>query len=133
MISAREILFYMVNDIEIRLIRKESLDLPTDHNKGGQSSGRFGRIHANKRHRHHLLIAEWLLEEYYNSENNSLRVLGLIVGGPADTKTHVIQTDIFQKYLSDHVVSISNTPEFNDRTANLLYHQSKDLIEKFLI
>lgn len=126
LISAREVKFYLANDSLIKLVRKEELHLGTKHNKGGQSSARFGRAHENKRHRHHQLIANWLLEEYYNHQENKLQVIGLIIGGPAETKEQVIRTEIFQKYFSENLIYSGNTHVLQDGVAEELYRVAKD-------
>lgn len=121
----------MINDSETRLIRKEEMHLETKHNKGGQSSARFGRAHDNKRHRHHMMIADCLLEEYYDSSINEMKVKGLIIGGPAESKDQVIRTEVFQKYLNDSLIYSAGTDGvFHEGTVEKLYEQAKESLNR---
>lgn len=88
-ISARESSFWLANDLEIKKIKDVKTSIANSHKNGGSSQGRFDRLFENKRDRNHIYIGEQILKTYYDAETNSPTILGFIIGGPADTRTHV--------------------------------------------
>jgi len=137
LISGREAHFYLINDQEIKVLESTSMHVDKQQKKGGQSAPRIGRLRDDKKHRNCKYIAERLMHHYYDAPNNKLKVIGLILGGPGETKRQVISTDIFQKYLLKEMIYLDETSEFENQKGNLsklvineLYQKAKDSLIK---
>jgi peptide chain release factor subunit 1 len=68
-------------------LRKYEVDLPKKHNKGGQSSQRFGRIRQEKRQNYVSKVVEFTNELYITDSMPNVK--GLIIGGSADFKNQL--------------------------------------------
>ena len=89
LINARESSFWLANDLEIRKIKDVKTSITNSHKNGGSSQGRFDRLFENKRDRNHTYIVEQILNNYYDASVNAPTVIGFIIGGAAETRTHV--------------------------------------------
>jgi peptide chain release factor subunit 1 len=74
-----------------------SVDLPKKHNKGGQSSVRFGRLRIEKRHAYLRKVAEGATMQFIT--DNKVNVTGLILAGSAEFKTALLASDMFDPRL----------------------------------
>lgn len=84
------------------ILYRFTVELPKKHNKGGQSSVRFARLRVEARHNYVRKCAE-LATQMFISENKA-NVKGLIVGGLADFKTVLIESDLFDPRLKKIVL-----------------------------
>lgn len=70
-----------------KIIFKKQIDIPTNHNKGGQSSNRFLHTHNNTCHNYLKYTIE-NIKKYFTCDNN-LVVEGIIIAGPGEFKKHL--------------------------------------------
>jgi peptide chain release factor subunit 1 len=79
-----------------------TVDLPKKHNKGGQSSVRFARLRMEARHNYLHKVAE-LATQYFITDNKC-NVKGLILGGSADFKNDLANSQLFDQRLKAKVI-----------------------------
>lgn len=68
---------------EKKIIFKKQIDIPTNHNKGGQSSNRFLHTHNNICHNYLTYTIE-MISKYFATE-----IDGIIIAGPGEFKKHL--------------------------------------------
>jgi len=127
--NAREILY------------KFTVDLPKKHGRGGQSSVRFARLRMEKRHNYVRKVAEVATQLFI--KDNMPNVTGLILGGLADFKNDLNNSDMFDPRLKKVVVQIVDCSYgfengFNqaielasETLSNVKFIQEKKLISRF--
>ena len=103
--------------IDTKLVKKFDVNLINKHNKGGQSSVRFGRIADGIRHKYVDLISENIISSYMYDNNTKCMISKLIIAGNGVMKNDVIKTDIFSQYMSKYLYKVINTNNFNENTA----------------
>lgn len=123
LMSGNIVQFWLVSHNYEKLIKKIEEDLPNKQKKGGQSAPRFGRIHDEKIMWYTKKIAEIMVQLY--TKEGLITVEGVIIGGPAEIKTKVIETDLFQQYLKNHLIKVIDTAEITDT----LIHDVKKQIQ----
>jgi peptide subunit release factor 1 (eRF1) len=100
LITARHTEFWLANDLHVKKIKQIELAVTNSHQKGGSSQGRFDRIFQNKRDRNDGYLIEQIVAMYYDKQLNKPKVLGLIIGGNAETRNRVIkELDMFNEYI----------------------------------
>jgi len=127
LISARETTLWLANNQNIKKIKHLELTVTNSHQKGGQSQGRFDRIFQNKRDRNDGYLVEQILETFYDRHANKMKVLGLIIGGNAETRNRVMndpELDVFREHI------IANIP-YPDMNALGLYNATQITREKY--
>lgn len=100
----------LTNTIDVHLTNK--------HNKGGQSSVRFGRIADKIRENYTTLIANSIISTYMFDNKTKCNIKKLILAGPGPMKIDVSNTDIFIQYMNKYLFKIINVNNFNDTTAS---------------
>lgn len=79
------------------VLHKFSVELPKKHGRGGQSALRFARLRMEKRHNYVRKVAETAVEMFI--KNDKVVVVGLVLGGSADFKNELAQSDMFDQRL----------------------------------
>jgi peptide chain release factor subunit 1 len=125
------------------VLYKFAVDLPKKHGRGGQSALRFARLRLEKRHNYLRKVAELATTYFINPQDSRPNVSGLILGGLADFKTDLSQSDMFDQRLQKIVVKIVDTSYgfengFNqaidlakDTLKNVKFVQEKNLLSQF--
>jgi peptide chain release factor subunit 1 len=125
------------------ILYKFAVDLPKKHGRGGQSALRFARLRLEKRHNYMRKVAELSVTYFINPTDSRPNVSGLILGGLADFKTELSQSDMFDQRLQKIVVKIVDTSYgfengFNqaidlakETLKNVKFIQEKNLICQF--
>ena len=123
------------------ILHKFTVDLPKKHGRGGQSALRFARLRMEKRHNYVRKCAEHAVTFFIT--DNKCNVTGLVLGGSADFKTELLQSDLFDPRLQKAViktvdVSYGMDPGFNQAIelageclANVKLVQEKKLLQKY--
>mmetsp|Transcript_5102 Transcript_5102/g.5231 ORF Transcript_5102/g.5231 Transcript_5102/m.5231 type:complete len:445 (+) Transcript_5102:148-1482(+) len=123
------------------ILHKFTVDLPKKHGRGGQSALRFARLRMEKRHNYVRKCAEHAVTFFITE--NKCNVTGLVLGGSADFKTELLQSDLFDPRLQKAViktvdVSYGMDPGFNQAIelageclANVKLVQEKKLLQKY--
>ena len=123
------------------ILHKFTVDLPKKHGRGGQSALRFARLCMEKRHNYVRKCAEHAVTFFIT--DNKCNVTGLVLGGSADFKTELLQSDLFDPRLQKAViktvdVSYGMDPGFNQAIelageclANVKLVQEKKLLQKY--
>jgi peptide chain release factor subunit 1 len=123
------------------VLHKFTVDLPKKHGRGGQSALRFARLRMEKRHNYLRKTSEIATDLFI--EKNKINVRGLIIGGSADFKTDLVQSNMFGVCLKEKiikVVDISHGGElgFNqaidlaaDSLGSIKFIQETQLIKKY--
>lgn len=124
-----------------QVLCKFSVDLPKKHGRGGQSAARFSRLRDEKRHNYIRKVAELAVEHFITDDK--VNVTGLVLGGSADFKTELAQSDLFDPRLSAKIIKIvdlnyGGENGFNqaidlaaDSLAGVKFVQEKRLIQKY--
>jgi peptide chain release factor subunit 1 len=125
------------------ILSKFGVDLPNKHGRGGQSSNRFANIRTEKRHNYLRKVAEVAVQCFI--ENDRVNVNGLILGGSADLKTELGESDLFDQRLKAKIlkyvdISYGNEVGLNqaidlarDCLNDLKYVQEKELLGEYLL
>lgn len=120
LISGKELLIYIVSyageHIEYNVIKKVDIVLPNKHNKGGSSSGRFGRIVQIVRNNYVDVIVDHIIKAYMIDNNTKCLVPNIILAGPGPMKTDVSNTDEFKQYFTKYLHKIIPTDSVSDNT-----------------
>lgn len=88
-VDGHEYLYATIQGSDKNILYRNTVDLPKKHNKGGQSSARFGRIRMEKRHNYITKVNEEAVK--YFIENNTVNVKGFIIAGSAELKHDLIK------------------------------------------
>jgi len=104
--------------IDLKCIYKKDIRLMNKHNKGGQSSVRFGRLADQNRDDNANIISELIVNSYMYDNHTKCKIKQLIVGGPAVMKYDVCNTPLFKQFLSKYLFKIVNTNGISKTTAN---------------
>ncbi len=123
------------------VVHKFSVDLPKKHGRGGQSALRFARLREEKRHNYVRKVAELAVQFFITTDK--VNVVGLVLGGSADFKTELGQSDMFDNRLQAKIiktvdVSYGGESGFNqaielsgDTLQNVKFVQEKKLIQNY--
>ena len=130
LISGKEYAIYQVNQtgthFEYKLLLNKNIHQPNKHNKGGQSSVRFERIRRNV-HSHFVdQIAEDAIKVLMTNNNTECIISKLIVGGSAEMKTEVKQSELFKQHLSKYMINTVNTTDVSEKSAEYAISMSID-------
>jgi peptide chain release factor subunit 1 len=101
-------------------------DLPKKHNKGGQSSARFGRLRDEAIHRYIKKLCELLIQNYIT--NDIPNVTGLIFGGSGELKNEMIACDFFDYRLKPLILKVVDTSYGGQNGFNQTIDMSVDAI-----
>lgn len=91
-INGEESLFYKITENNDNLINKLSVHIARDHNKGGQSSGRFMRIHEADVKEYVKQIVERTIKYFTNDGLPTIQEL--IIIGPAIQKKSMLRNEL---------------------------------------
>jgi len=123
------------------VLHKFTVDLPKKHGRGGQSALRFARLRMEKRHNYIRKVGETAVQMYISSDKAN--VAGLVLGGSADFKNELSQSDMFDPRLQAKVIKIVDVSYggengFNqaielaaDALQNVKFIQEKKLIGRY--
>lgn len=123
------------------VLHKFTVDLPKKHGRGGQSAPRFARIRQEKRHNYVHKVAEVAVQMFIT--NDKPNIAGLVLGGSADFKTNLSQSNMFDSRLQAKIIKIVDISYggengFNqaielsaDALANVKFIQEKKLIGQY--
>lgn len=106
------------SSIDLKCIYKKDIRLMNKHNKGGQSSVRFGRLADQNRDDNANMIAELIVGSFMYDNHTKCKIKQLIIGGPSIMKYDVCNTSIFKQHLSKYLFKIINTNGILKTTAN---------------
>lgn len=88
-----------------RVLQKFTVDLPKKHNKGGQSSVRFGRQRTEARHNYVHKVSE-IATQLFIPDGQEPNITGIILAGSAEFKNVLSQSDLFDQRLRDIIIDI---------------------------
>jgi peptide chain release factor subunit 1 len=86
------------------ILHRITVDLPKKHGRGGQSALRFARLRLEKRHNYVRKVAEISAQLFLS--NDKVNVAGIVIAGPADFKTELRQSDMFDQRLQAKVIKL---------------------------
>jgi len=121
---------YKMNDHECDLINSSHVTQMNHHRRGGQSSARIGRLRENKKDRIVDFISEEIYESFWNKEDNTSIVKGVIIAGPGNLKEEVLKDPLFKKYFGNLTVSTQSISTLDDGIVHSVYAASKESIYK---
>lgn len=98
------------NHLSYKKISENKVDLPRKHNKGGQSSVRFGRLHDEKELAYIKKVSEIVIRVFADIKQ-------LIIAGPSEKKNLLRNSDLIIKYF-DKIVSTVITPKITTNNIN---------------
>ena len=110
-----------------RVILKATVDLPKKHNKGGQSSVRFGRIREEKRQNYVRKVAEEANRVFLEMSKNS-NFKGLIIAGSADFKNVLFASEILDPRIKNLVLRVIDVSYGGDNGFQHAIRQSAQII-----
>lgn len=103
-----------------------SVELPKKHGRGGQSKNRFARIRMERRHNYLRKVAEGATG--YFITNDRPNVMGLVLGGSADFKDLLYESDLFDPRLKERVVKVVDIAHAGDVGLNQAIDMSADAL-----
>lgn len=86
------------------VIHQFEVQLPKKHGRGGQSSVRFARLRVEKRNNYVRKVAEQAQHLFLPAGDQPPNIVGLVIGGPADFKTELAQSKLFEPKLEQIIV-----------------------------
>ena len=89
---------------EQNILHQFTVDLPKKHGRGGQSALRFSRLRVEARNNYIRKVGE--LSTHYFIENDLPNVKGLVIGGSADLKNELIDSQHFDQRLKPKILSV---------------------------
>ena len=124
LVSGKELLIYVLtlsgSHIDYNMIRRVDIVLANKHNKGGQSSNRFGRIVQIVRNNYVDIIVQNIVESYMYDNNTKCIISKLVLAGPGVMKNDVANTEMFKQYMHKYLHKIIPTNNFDDGTVREL-------------
>ena len=109
----------------VKILHRESVDLPNHHRRGGQSSVRFARLRVEKRTNYLRKIAETM-----NLDLLPLlkKIKSIILAGPADLKNELAQSELIDKRLKSQILKTIDLSSTGEKGLNEAIDQSADLL-----
>lgn len=114
--------------MDVRIINKVNINLVNKHNKGGQSSVRFGRIADNIRNKYVNIVSNKIVESYMINNNTKCIVDKIIIAGSGEFKNDIIATSIFKQYFSDILFDVLTCEDITEGNIINIYTMKKDEI-----
>lgn len=109
-----------------KVLYKFNVDLPKKHGRGGQSALRFSRLRDEKRHNYVRKVAE-CVTKYFITQNMK-NVKGIIIGGSADLKNDLFQSDLLDPRLKNTVIGIVDISYGGESGFNEAIHNGSHLL-----
>jgi peptide subunit release factor 1 (eRF1) len=136
-IDGQETVFYVLNGIALTRIERFIVQLPRNHDKGGQSQNRIERLRQEKIFEYLKKISE-KAQHHYLTDAHEVNIKGLVIVGVAQKKDQICEhldsrlKDILLGILTDTQVSVTricNLISGKDRIdADAEYQKLLDLI-----
>lgn len=101
-----------------QILHSFTVDLPRKHNKGGQSSARFGRIRLEKRQNYLTKVAEMACQHFIAPDSNKPNVAGLILAGSAEFKSDLTDASVLDPRLQAILLSVVDVAYGGERGLN---------------
>lgn len=102
-------------DSEVKLQKKQK--------KGGSSAARYERIRQGKELQYVKKVSEKMTKYYMSDNKTKLTVKGLIVGGPAQLKTKVLECPETIQMFGNKIIKVVDTGEINFGVAWEVYEK----------
>jgi peptide chain release factor subunit 1 len=132
LVSGNECIISKVNEnnsyMDVQIINKVNIHLVNKHNKGGQSSVRFGRIADNIRSKYVNIVSSKIVESYMIDNNTKSLVDKIIIAGPGEFKNDIISTAIFKQYFNNSLFDVITCEDINESNIKTIYNMKKDEI-----
>lgn len=109
------------------ILHRITVDLPKKHGRGGQSALRFARLRLEKRHNYVRKVAEIAAQLYLT--NDKVNVAGIVIAGPADFKTELRQSDMFDQRLQAKVIKLVDVSYGGENGLNQAIDMSAESLE----
>lgn len=109
------------------ILHRITVDLPKKHGRGGQSALRFARLRLEKRHNYVRKVAEIAAQLYLTSDK--VNVAGIVIAGPADFKTELRQSDMFDPRLQAKVIKLVDVSYGGENGLNQAIDMSAECLE----
>ena len=71
-------------------------------------------------------LADMIVQTYMRKNHTECIVKGLVICGPAEVKSGVMETDLFKQYFSNKVIAVVSTDVIDERTVYSVYEQCSD-------
>lgn len=109
------------------ILQKIDVDLPKKHNKGGQSSVRFARLRIEARHNYVRKCAEIATQVFIKDDKAIIK--GLIIGGLADFKIVLSESDLFDPRLKKLLLKTVDISYGGENGLNQTIESSSDVLK----
>lgn len=109
------------------MISKFSVDLPKKHGRGGQSANRFANTREEKRHAYVKKVCEGTTSCFITDDRPN--IAGIVLGGNADFKTMVSESQFFDQRLKPIVVSVVDISYGGEQGLNQAIDQSASILK----
>ena len=100
--------------------------MPKKHGRGGQSKNRFARIRQEKRHNYLRKVAELATGIFISNDRPNIK--GLVLGGSAEFKDVLFDSDLFDPRLKKVVIKIVDIQYSGDIGFNQAIDQTFDIL-----
>lgn len=109
------------------ILHRITVDLPKKHGRGGQSALRFARLRLEKRHNYVRKVAEIAAQLYLT--NDKVNVAGIVIAGPADFKSELKQSDMFDARMQAKVIKLVDVSYGGENGLNQAIDLSAESLE----
>lgn len=115
--------------IDYKILLHEEIYQPNKHNKGGQSAHRFEGIRRVVHGHFVTQIAEDIVSAYMKSNHTESIISKLIIGGPAEFKTEVRESNIFQQHMAKYLIKTVTTAKIDISAARYALQMAIEEVE----
>lgn len=90
-VDGQDTTFYNLNGDTLSRVGKYSVQLPRDHDQGGQSQNRIQRLRREKIHAYLKRVGELAVRHYVDAKSSLVTVKGLLIVGVAQKKDQLLE------------------------------------------
>jgi peptide subunit release factor 1 (eRF1) len=110
--DGNECIYYELINKHMKRLAKSSIYLTSQFKNGGQSANRLARIRDIERENYITLLAEEIVDLYYDKENNRQKVKHFIICGPAQFKEELSEHKLIKKFFKNmHVINMADVDQ----------------------
>ena len=120
LISGEDLFIYLAtirgDQVSLKVLDKEKIELQTRTRRGGSSSARYGRVNDKAKNYNKTEFTEMIVESYMMENHTKCKIKKLILAGPTDMKKEISETPLFQQHLQKYLFKIVNTNGIHQTT-----------------
>ena len=131
-VSGKMYAFYKIiksgNHLDIKKLMANDVDLPKGHNKGGQSSVRFSRLHDEAHNNYITKLSELVIKCFMSNNNTEYLIDKLIIAGPSKKKHKLAENELIHQFFKNKIELIT-TSNLNEDTIYQVINSSTSIFD----